>query len=273
MWYVGAPSMRLVNAVARRVLTPGLKDRIGSLLCDPRLGTVIARGFRDRIPSQGLRIDTSDRVVSPRTKAQIFWGIYESAEIRFVRRHLRRDLDVVELGSSLGVVACEIARRQDSGRRLLCVEANPALVPLIRRNVARNAPGHRVDVVQRAIDYDPNRREVTLGLGPTNVSGSTLREEPASPDAPRVPTSTLAALLAEQGIEEYALVSDIEGAEAGILLHDAEALASCRQLLIELHDVATPALRISADEMVDTLVEKHGFRLVGRHGVVCAFER
>ncbi len=249
-----------------------LKTTLARGLCHPAVGRLLSALFNDRIPSLRfgcLRIDTRAPSVSPRNVAMIFWGIYESTEMRFVQRYLRPDLDVVEIGSSLGAVACRIARRQEAGRRLVCVEANPDLLPALRRNVHVHSP-QPVEVVNRAIGYDgPIAR---LHRGPDNTSGRAL---PSSADAEgeNVPASTLSELLEDHGIGEYALVSDIEGAEAGFIERDPTALSRCQQMVIELHDAESARGPLTVDDLAALLVERHGFVLRDRHGPVCVFER
>jgi FkbM family methyltransferase len=218
---------------------------------------------------RGWRVETDAPTVTPRIVAQIFWGVYESAELRFVERHLRRDLDVVELGSSIGAVSSAIAQRQDPERRLLCVEANPDLVPVLRRNVARNAPGHRVEVVHAAVAY--GRESVPFASGPTSVSGRVASGDAA--DTREVPARSLSRLLAEHAIGDFALVSDVEGAEAAVIEHDARALAACRQIVIELHETRHDGRRLTPDDLCRALVEVHGFRLRHRRGPVCVLDR
>src|ERR1700730_12780210 len=81
-----------------------VKRVIARIICHPLIGRIISLVFRDRIPSRGSLIHTKDKAVVPSVKAALFWGLYESAEVRFVKEFLRSDLDVIELGSSLGVV-------------------------------------------------------------------------------------------------------------------------------------------------------------------------
>src|SRR5207302_3507634 len=71
----------------------------------------------------------------------------------FVRDFLEPDLDVVELGSSLGVVALHILRKQSPHRKLICVEANPYLIETIQENLSRNEQGRHTTVIHAAIDY------------------------------------------------------------------------------------------------------------------------
>ncbi len=251
------------------------KTWVAGIACSAPVGATIAAVFGQRVPNlrfPGSRIDVSSPLVPARLAASIFFGIYESAEMRFVRSRLRRNLDVVELGSSIGVVACAVARRQAPGRKLVCVEANPDLIPLLRQNLAANAPGHPVSVVNRALDYDPERQEVELVFGDTNLGGSTIGRDATGRGVRHVPTARLSQLLKEHDVGPFALVADIEGAEAGIVRRDASALAACEQVVIELHPVRFEG-RDEDEASLQAAFEGLGFRGVARHGCVHVFER
>jgi FkbM family methyltransferase len=236
------------------------------MLCCPQWGRLIGYAFRDRIPSSGVWIDTDSPLVSPEIKASLFWGFYESAEVRFVRRYLPRDLDVVELGASIGVVSSQIARRLDSHRRMICVEAHEALLPIIARNIRRNAPHIRADVQHGAVAY-LDQATIPFRVALRNVD-SRIVEHPSASDAP-VPVVRLHQLVGAAGILDYALVCDIEGCEAGLLFEDAEALARCRFLIAELHEVEFRGERVTVRKMLERL-EALGFTLVEQRGPVVA---
>ena len=193
-----------------------------------------------------------------------------------MRRYLRPDLDVIELGGSIGAVTCEIARRQSPGLKIVSVEANPSLISLLRKNLAANVTGHSVTIVHRAVDYRSDRTSVTFIRRATSMDGVIdgaihgIHANDAPGDVVQVPTCTLSALLEEHRIDEYSLISDIEGAEVGIIRRDAEALKRCRQIVIELHDTSKTE---SIETLREALVGDHGFRLVDRNGPVCVFER
>ncbi len=251
------------------------KSWVADAICSAPVGRIVSGCFGQRVPNlrfPGSRIDVRSPLVPSRLAASIFFGVYESAELRFIRSRLRRDLDVVELGSSLGVVSCEIARRQEPGRKVVCVEANPELIPVLRRNLIANAPGRDAIVLNRAIDYGPDRAEVELVFGDTNLGGSTIGRQAGGRGVRTVSTCTLSGLLQSNGIGRYALVSDIEGAEAGIIREDGEALESCDQLLIELHRVQTGEYD-ETEESLRSGLEGHGFRVTASHGCVYLFER
>ena len=107
----------------------------------------VRRLMGGRVGNRGSRIDTNNPAVTPWVRTLVYWDMYETAELRFVQRYLPSDLDVVELGGSIGVVASQIARRLEPGRQLISVEANPQIVNLLRENIGKNGPQIRATVV------------------------------------------------------------------------------------------------------------------------------
>lgn len=260
----------------RRGLSGPVKARIAAILCHPLVGRLLALVSGDRIRSGALRIDTRNPAIAPRTKAQIFWGIYESAEIRFVTRHLRQDLDVLEVGSSLGVVSSHTLGRLGPAARMVCVEANPALIATIEANLAANCPGRSARVVNRALDYEHPGTMTRLRVsGDTSASrlGRLGGGSTAAGQEVEVETTTISGLVADCGLREYALVCDVEGAEAGFVFADPGELDGCRQIIIELHDTDHLGRRLRWQDLRDALIERFGFRVVDGFGPVQVLER
>jgi hypothetical protein len=83
----------------------------------------------------------------------------------------------------------------------------------------------------------------------------------------------LSDLLYRHNIADYALVCDIEGAEAGFINLDEEALRGCKTMVVELHDTEFSGDRVSVGELCDRLVARHGFALVDRRSNVFCFSR
>lgn len=224
------------------------------------------------VSSHGCLIDTNDPAVTPWVRSLIFWGFYERPELRFVRRYLRAHLDVVELGGSLGVVTAQIGRRLEPGRRLVSVEANPDLIELLEKNANRNAPALRLTVLNRAIAYSGTPVDfVEISFGNSNLAAWISQPSERS-RARRIPVATLSGLLASHEIGPYALVSDIEGAEAGFLLRDPAALDRCALLIIELHDTEFEGRRLSIADLVRIVTQERGFALVESRKDVYVFK-
>jgi FkbM family methyltransferase len=257
-----------------RLIPPAPRKRnIFRIFYRASIGKFIARVCHDQIPNGGCVIDTRSPLVMPRIKAKLFLRGYEPVEISFVKKYLRPDRDVIDLGSSLGVVASHIGQKLNAGRRVVCVEANPQWADAIRANVTRNAPHVQVEIVSGAVDYPPDRRAfVELALGFDNLVARIVEDEVA-PQGIFVPAIPLSDIIRRYAIGEYALVSDIEGSEAGLLEMDGAALIHCRQMIIELHHTVRRERIVLAEELAAELREKHGFRQIDRRGWVYVFEK
>ncbi|MGK5110424.1 FkbM family methyltransferase [Geodermatophilus sp. CPCC 205506] len=245
-----------------------LKVRVARSLCSDWIGKVVATTFRDNVPHRGARVLTGHSEVQLKTKASLFWGFYESAEVRFVKKYLRPDRDVIELGASIGAVSRHAAKVLHRGRQYVAVEANPRLLGLLAANL--RASGADFELVHAAIVGPGQPPRATLSLGET-TDGSRIAEPVDAPHGIEVPATTLGRLLDERGMQDVSVISDIEGAEASFLLHDEE----CRrigQLIIELHDTQVDGRPVPVRRLVE-LAGARGLRLVDRRGPVCVFDR
>jgi FkbM family methyltransferase len=252
------------------------KKWVVEFLSTPPMGYVVGAYYRNRIPHEGCVILTRGPEVAPAVKARLRWGFYERSEMKLLGPYLRTDLDVLELGSSLGVISSHIARRLEQGRRLFCVEANPKMIPLIEANLRENAPDVAWRVLNYAIDYDPSNDSVRFVTDADHVTfhiASDAGSNHGCDDLIEVPTTRLESLLRLCDIEEYVMFSDIEGAEGGILAHDEEALRGCRQLIIELHESQAGAEVLSPDDLADRLQMRYGFTMDARRNDVAVFSR
>lgn len=235
---------------------------MGGLLIRPSIGRFLSRRYGGLIPSRGGMFEVGTRArVSYQECARLFFGFYEKSERNFVQRFLRSDLDVIELGSGVGVISCAILDRIQLDRSLICVEGNPVAVDSLRRNLIRNHADRRVAIVNKAIDYSG------LGIVEFRTDENFLGSSAGPGGAARVPTTTLAAVHCGSGFGKFALVSDVEGAEVGFLLEDCATISLCEQMIIELHASEFRSHRYSVAD-VDRLAERAGFRrTAARHNV------
>ena len=231
------------------------------------VGASIGRVFRERVPSRGLRIDT--RGLAPSIKSQLLFGTYESAEVRAVQRYLRSDLDVIELGASIGVLSCHIRRKLRPERRLYCVETDASAAKMIRVNLELNGLNHNATVIHAALAYGDV--ETQFSRGETNLCGRIAEQ---SIDASLVvSTVTLETLVRDFSIRDYALVCDIEGSEWEMIANDTAALGSCAQIIMEVHSKTNTDHTARGDEMIDILCNLGGFLVRSRYGNIVVFEK
>lgn len=247
-----------------------LKQWAASAITTGLVGMLIGFFYRRRVPFHGLLLDV-DEQIPPRNRASLFWGLYESAEYRFVTEHLDPTMPVVECGSGIGAISSVIASRLAPGTPLVCVEGNPRLVPLLKRNLLRHAGHLNVEVVEGAIGHGDTK--VSFVVADDNLCS---RAQPAG----HVRSSSLEVVGVElwsiaqkhQWSSGYQLVADIEGGEIAFLINGSESLAGCKLMIIELHDTNWGEMRLRVADLA-RYVTASGFMLISRYGNVFVFGR
>lgn len=255
------------------------KRRMGRVLCSPTVGAAVRRMGRGVVFSKHLRIDTRSSEVSDVSRARLFWGLYEGAEIRLLKRHLMPTSTIVDLGASLGVLSSAAARQVGGRVRMICVEANPELIRLAERNIGANAPLAEVTVIHGAVDGDARPGEiVSFRKGMKEHTGASLARvatevATGSDGAFSAPVVRLGTLLSDYHItDEYVLLADIEGAEAGLFLSEEAALEGCCQMIVEFHDTEFRGIFYSASDLRQIALSK-GFECVATYGSVSVLNR
>jgi FkbM family methyltransferase len=244
------------------------------LLCNDLSGSVVKAFCKNKIPDirwQKFQFDVTDAGMSNSMAASIFWGFYEAAEIRFVEKYIKGDMDVIELGASSGIVSSHIVSKLSPNNRLISVEANKALRSTWLKNTDRhNAHGSFKTLLNCAIYYDDDH--VSFNSSDNTTESSIGNPGSQSSLAMTVPARKLSSLLEDFKIKSYALVCDIEGAEVGILINDGDVFSDCRMLLIELHSTEYKNTVYDV-EFIKDLVIKKGFSLTDQHGNVFLFTK
>jgi FkbM family methyltransferase len=243
-----------------------LKAVASGIVFHPLLGKLLARACRNRIPSRGFLFDVNSPLISDKTKAALWWGRFETADCRLVEEHWRSDLDTLQLGGGIGVVASQMARRLGTDRLIVCVEANPLLMKLLESNLNRNAPHVRRVFHNAAIDYSGSKQlEFTSSR---EFLYTSVTKKDAGPVC-RVRTTKLSELLTHDLSGAFQLQMDIEGAEAGVFLCEPPGtFEQCYQVLIELHDTGFDNRRFSVEDLIAAARDIHGLHVETRYGPV-----
>jgi FkbM family methyltransferase len=193
-------------------------------------------------------------------------GVYEAPERRMVAKWLPRDLPVVELGGSYGIVSHHIRKHISDEQKLVILEANPQLLPICRGNVDLAGQTEKTRVLGAALAYgdDPTIRfAVSDGVHDSHIASTV--DTGLVVDVPAV---TLSSLLDREGIiGSYSLVCDIEGSEFDLLLHDKAALARCACMVLEFHPPPFMDRGSSVSEFL-RMVTEAGFTIVDYDALV-----
>jgi FkbM family methyltransferase len=196
-------------------------------------------------------------------RAQLFTNNYEAAERRAVARYLRRDLPVVELGGSMGVVACVTNKLLKNKTAHVVVEANPLAIPHLELN--RQLNHCEFEIVNKAIAYGVD--SVTFRPSRSLCGNSITTDGDLLPVT--VQTSLLSELVRHRNFDRFNLVCDIEGLEYDLVCNESDILLSADTIIMETHEryVGEEKLRFMMRRLKElgfTLIDETGFVIVLR---------
>jgi FkbM family methyltransferase len=241
---------------------------------DRRTLRILEPFTRRRVRHLGTTIYTDLPAFSAYKRAELFWNIYERTECVYIKQYLAGSDLVIELGAGLGVSSAHIATGLAGGAQLLCVEANPALLSSLERNVAAHVQRHGVHskVVNAAVGRDGQRSVLDVHGDPLVSRVSEAAD--AGAEVVAIRARSLNSLVQEIGARPYDLVCDIEGAEAHFIVgEDRSGLRLCRRLIIELHSCTVAQTAYAPDDLLSALRERWGFNLLARKGPIVALAR
>jgi FkbM family methyltransferase len=248
-----------------------MKKIIFKICCNKISGKLITLIFKFKIPNIRLnfkRYNTSHKYSNDIVRAMIFFGFYESAECRLLKKYFPKNKNVIELGASMGIVSSIILDSIQANCKAILLEANPFLISTIESNV-ESFKNKDFSIINKAICYSGNTT-VDLCISSNNTEVSLNCNTTSS----KFYTSVSACKLRDISLtnDNYTLVCDIEGAEIDMLKYDIEALDNCTNMFIELHVTKSNGVIYSIPKMVK-MIEKLKFNLVERDGNVFYFSK
>lgn len=189
-----------------------------------------------------------DRQIPPEIREFLYSGEYERSELKLLRRHLRPDDVVMELGTGIGFISLACAKRIGAAR-VFSFEANPALKPLILHNYELNqlSPTLEICVLAEEIGERDFYVHDLYWLSSTKAG---------TPDARhiRVPSRSLNDEI--RRIDPTFLIMDIEGEERDLFRFID--FHNIRKVAMELH---TESIGRDEAEAIQQRLRNAGFTL------------
>lgn len=200
-------------------------------------------------------------------------GEYEPDLTTLVKEHLAPGATFLDMGANEGFFTVLGSKLVGPSGRVIAVEPQSRLGPVILKNLVLNGCANCV-LVQAAVG-DCNG-EITIHLHPTtNTAGSSifhLRKYPTMKEV--VKSYTLEDLMDQVGIEKFDFVKvDIEGAEYGVFMAAEEVLRSGRLARIALEFHSSILRKQGLDERkLDRHLRECGYALESELPRVYAFQ-
>ena len=177
-----------------------------------------------------LELEVDDEQLSEPIQRGLTRGWYEVDEVGLIRYAVKPGDRVIDMGAGLGVTAM-VAARIVGSEAVWAFEANPGLIPMLKRNVARNNVGLKIEnavlLPRRRAEAE---RTLRLNLG-AEFWGSSVVSQDRSAKAVDVPTQCLEDAIAAH--RANVLVMDIEGLEVEIL--ETAILTGIDKIIVEIH--------------------------------------
>jgi FkbM family methyltransferase len=257
-----------IRAAARKYLPAAIRRPLGSLagkidqiLYRPLLGLLFdLKGAR--FHADGCTFAIPKDVTTRSFRACFLLGAHEIDERILLKRYVRPEDRVVELGACLGIVSCLTNKLLTDKSAHVVVEANPLCIQGLYRNKELNRADFLIE--HCAVSRGP---DVTFYLHPRFIVGGSLQRP--TDRGVRLPAKSLAQLERERG-PFTALIIDIEGSEREVFEESLDLLKRYRLVIVELHDWA-----IGADgvERCRTILHDCGLSFAERSGIVEVWQR
>lgn len=210
----------------------------------------------NQVTYHDLIIDLSNNQISPRFKGRFYLNEYEKNELELIEEHLPRDKPVIELGGCIGVMSCKINQKLDDPQNHIVLEANPSLIPDLKRNKRLNGANFEI----RNLAYHPRNKEVPFNIHKDFVGGSIQRKTDKTIDTK---AASLEEILNEKGWESAVLISDIEGGEIELLKEEKDVLEErISTAIIESHPFIDDRFDKLASNLDKEVTSKKGNTLV-----------
>jgi FkbM family methyltransferase len=182
------------------------------------------------------------------------------AELNLLRRVVRRDMVVADIGANVGAFTVTMARLAPSGR-VLAFEPSPYTVQILRSNVEQNLLTN-VEIVQSAVTDTSGQIQFTDNVFCSARSRMATGAAEASGDSiVLVDAIRLDQVCDERAIGQLDFVkTDTEGAEARVIRGAADLLRHRRigALLVEICPAAMAEMDATVAEFLD-VVESFGY--------------
>src|SRR5258708_6187154 len=257
-----------IRTAARKHLPPAIRRPLGALagnfnrvIIDNLLGLICdLKGGRFR--ADGCEFSIPKDVTSMKYRACFMRDNYEREERELIRRWVRPEDSVLELGACLGIVSCVTNKLLADRTRHVVVEANPFCIAPLYRNKELNQSGFLIEHCAVA-----EGREVTFYLHPVYIVGGSAQRATNRPV--RLPAKSLRQVHAERG-PFTTLIIDVEGSEREVFQNSRDLLQRYRLVIVELHEFAIGAEGV---EKCRQILRESGLQQVGQAGLTEAWER
>ena len=206
--------------------------KLGSWAAGSRAKGLARRAFGGAGPEivemQGVRVEIDPAVMSEKMQALIRAGNLSYQEARGVGSIIAKGERFLELGGGIGYTSSIVAK-QNKAESITVVEANPQLIPLMRKTHAMN--GVEATIVNAIVLPRKETDTVTFHVTEDFNASSLMQHKTKVTRAVEVPVMLFDDL--RRACSPTMLMIDVEGGELAVL--DGANLQGIKKIYVELH--------------------------------------
>jgi|ERR1700733_1395507 len=213
--------------------------------------------FGNKISIDGITLSVDNPLVMTSHKGSMYFGIYEMAERQLSRALIDRSLPTLEIGGSIGGVACVTNKLLDNPSAHVVVECNPKVLPTLKKNRELNHCQFSIEAAAIAYGSDT----ISFTCDPSHFMLGTLHNNNGAQIT--VKTTTLKSILDKYEFGIINLISDSEGAEVEMVENELDLLQrNVKCLIMEKHtnlrgsDAIAATLRALENVGFETVAEQ-----------------
>ena len=178
---------------------------------------------KNKIKHRELIIEDKDKIISNFTRSLIRHNLYEKYELEASSILFNKPEDLIDLGSSIGIVSLSTAMKQ-KGKKIVLVE--PVIEYLeFSKNLFHQHSENTHHFVNKAVDY--SNKDIFL------EKKDILNSEINYLDGKNINKTTLFQIVSEYNIDFFNLIIDIEGKSFEPIFEDEKIMEKCKNLIIE----------------------------------------
>jgi FkbM family methyltransferase len=178
----------------------------------------------------GVKLSVDNPLVMTRHKSTLFFQIYEVKVRALAKRYIDPNLPTVEIGGSIGGVACTTNKLLRFPDEHVVVECNPYVLPTLERNRVLNRCSFAIEPF--ALAYGASNMSFSVALD--HFMMGRLHESRGMQI--NVKTITLREIVRKYNFKTINLISDSEGSEVEMVDRDADIMRECvKWFIVETH--------------------------------------
>jgi FkbM family methyltransferase len=170
----------------------------------------------NNIVFDGINLSVDNPLIKTGDKGPMYFGVYEISERKLTRRYIDPSLPTVEIGGSIGGVACITNRLLRDPSAHVVVECNPLVLPTLQRNKEINGCGFAIEPYALAYQGD------TVPLNVSSEYFMMSRLHASSGHKITVGTIKLRDIVEKYEFNIINLISDSEGSEVEMVENEPD---------------------------------------------------